>query len=95
MRRIFRIACLTLALGGVTMGASLPARAAEVVVGNGGIAFGYADGYWDRGHQWHRWHDQHQAANWRRENAEHYYARRHDRDHEEGWRDQDRYWEHR
>jgi hypothetical protein len=65
--------------------------AAEVSV-NPAIAFGYSDGYWDRSHQWHQWRDRQQAEAWQRQNAAHYYDRRHDQDRDTGWRDSDQYW---
>ena len=84
-------AALALALGG----AVLPAQAADVTVAVGppGIAFGYSDGYWDRTHNWHQWRDAQEAARWREQNREHYYARRHDAERDLGWREADRYWE--
>lgn len=76
------------------MTAALPALADHVVVAvnPGGIAFGYTDGYWDRGHAWHAWRNRREAAAWRAENREHYFERRHDRDRDMGWREE-RYWE--
>jgi len=81
-------------LGGWLL-AGAPARAAEVTVGVGapGIAFGYNDGYWDRERHWHAWRNHEEAERWRAANREHYYAWRHDRDHDQGWRDHDRYWD--
>jgi hypothetical protein len=74
-----------------------PAIAADVTVGvgPGGIAFGYKDGYWDQGHKWHAWASADEAAHWRAANKAHYYEWKHDRDKGEGWRETDRYWEHR
>jgi hypothetical protein len=66
-----------------------------VGIGNGGIAFGYSDGYWDRGHKWHNWENREAAERFRSENREHYYERTHDRDRDEGWRENERYWERR
>jgi len=91
---------LTLILGTALIGGSLmagvPARAADVTVGvgPGGIAFGYADGYWDRTHSWHAWKNHEEAEHWRAANRDHYYEWRHDRDGDKGWRDSDRYWDH-
>ncbi|HUA51076.1 MAG TPA: hypothetical protein VMB81_02870 [Candidatus Sulfotelmatobacter sp.] len=85
--------CLMVGMAGL---AGAPAVAADVSVGvgPGGIAFGYADGYWDRGHNWHAWRNHEEMEHWRAENREHYYAWNHDRDHDHGWRDKERYWEH-
>jgi hypothetical protein len=50
-----------------------PAIAADniitVGIGGGGIAFGYGDGYWDRGHQWHSWENKDAADRYRWKNA--------------------------
>ena len=98
MKTTLKAALVSLALAGGTLalGAQMaPAMADSVTVGvgNGGIAFGYSDGYWDRAHSWHAWRDEREAARWREENREHYYAWKHDRDHDHGWRDRDRYWD--
>jgi hypothetical protein len=62
-------------------------------VGGGGVAFGFNDGYWDRGHQWHGWKNQEEATSFRSQNHDHYYDRKHDADKDGGWRDSDRYWD--
>jgi len=91
---------VTMFLGAALIGGSLlagiPAMAADVIVGvgPGGIAFGYNDGYWDRGHNWHAWRNHEEAERWRAENREHYFAWKHNRDHDKGWRESDRYWDH-
>jgi hypothetical protein len=82
------------ALAGGALTAGAPAIAqVGIGVDLGGIAFGYNDGYWDRGHHWHRWHNRREASEWRAQNRDHYYARRHDREPGQGWRD-DNYWDH-
>jgi hypothetical protein len=85
------------ALIGGSLLAGIPAIAADVSVGvgNGGIAFGYNDGYWDRGRNWHAWQNREEADHWRAENREHYYDRGHDSDRDHGWRNSDRYWDRR
>jgi hypothetical protein len=90
-----KIALLAAALLAGPMAVSHSAKADHVAVsiGGGGIAFGYTDGYWDRAHHWHRWRNRHEAAAWRAENADHYYAQRHDHDHGDGWRDEN-WWDH-
>ena len=82
---------LTLAL------AAGPAAVAGCVVAPGGdeVAFGYNDGYWDRGHHWHGWENAQQATHFRDSNVAHFYNRRHDEDRDQGWNDNDRYWERR
>ena len=77
-----------------TLGATAPAHAAvSVQFDAGNVAFGYSDGYWDRGHQWHRWPSAAARNNWREHNRGHYYSRAHTRDHGGGWRDNDHWWE--
>jgi hypothetical protein len=91
----------TLAFGAALIAGSLlaggPAIAANVTVGvgEGGIAFGYADGYWDRGHNWHGWRDRDEHDRWRAENREHYHGWKHDRDRDQGWHEGNRYWDRR
>ncbi len=96
MSRTVTAVLLALALIGGATAVSPSAKADNVAVGigPGGIAFGFNDGYWDRGHQWHAWRNHEEAEHWRAENREHYYDWKHDRDHDAGWRDNDRYWEH-
>ncbi len=46
----------------------------------GDIGFAYNDGYYDRGHRWHRWRNQ-REQNWYRSNYRHHYrSYGHDRD---------------
>jgi hypothetical protein len=58
-------------------------------VGFNDIAFGYRDGYWDSGRQWHRWSNDRAARNYRSHNASNYRDWNHDRDGHDGW-DRDR-----
>jgi len=51
----------------------------------GTIAFGYRDGYWDNGHQWHRWHNDGEYRNYRDHQGSNYHDWNHDRDHDMGW----------
>lgn len=90
-----KIALIALALSGSALTAVQPAKADHVVVAfdPGVVAFGYHDGYWDRQHAWHRWHDRREASAFREANREHYYEYRHTRDHGGGWREHERYWE--
>ena len=70
-----------------------PAHAAvSVQFDAGNVAFGYSDGYWDRGHQWHRWPTTVARNDWRTHNRGHYYGHVHNRDRAGGWRDNDRWW---
>jgi hypothetical protein len=97
MRNSFTAAFAALAiLAGASLAVSTPAKADNVTVqvNPGGIAFGYSDGYWDQSHQWHAWENAQAAARYRDEHKDHYYAWRHDRDHDKGWRDNDTWWHH-
>jgi hypothetical protein len=91
VRTSIKVALVTLGLVGGAFAVGQPAMADNVTVAvgpGGGIAFGYSDGYWDRAHAWHAWRNAEEAAAWRRENAEHYYEWRHDRDASMGWREE-------
>ena len=97
MRIIVATALIGLSLATASGTATNQALAADNVtvgIGHGGIAFGYSDGYWDRGHQWHNWENKEATDRFRAENKAHYYDRKHDGDPAAGWRDSDRYWEH-
>jgi beta-galactosidase GanA len=52
----------------------------------GDVAFGYRDGYWDRSHQWHQWRNDQEMRDYRNAHANQYNDYRHDRDHDQGWR---------
>jgi hypothetical protein len=97
MRTPIKIALVVLALGGGSLAAGAPAMAevAINVVPGGGIAFGYNDGYWDRGHAWHAWKNQDESNAYRTANRDHYYEYKHDRDNDQGWRDKEQYWDKR
>ncbi len=95
MQRIVKAALVTLALAGGSLAIGAPAMADSVAVGvgPGGIAFGFNDGYWDREHHWHAWENAAAATRWREANREHFFAWKHDRDKDMGWRESDRYWD--
>jgi len=94
--RYSQIGIRRIALVGGSLAVGLPAVAANsrVEAGRAGIAFGYSDGYWDQNHHWHKWRDQRQAAEFRKEHRDHYYTRKHDADRNHGWRDKDMWWHH-
>jgi hypothetical protein len=95
MRKSYTAAIAALAIvAGGSWAASLPALADNltVQVNPGGIAFGYSDGYWDQGHQWHAWRDAQEAARYRDEHRDHHYEWKHDRDADKGWHDKDTWW---
>jgi hypothetical protein len=97
MRMILATALVGLSLATVSAVQTNQALAADNVtvgIGNGGVAFGYSDGYWDRGHQWHNWENKAATDRFRSENKDHYYDAKHDSAPGAGWRDSDRYWEH-
>jgi hypothetical protein len=89
MRTRIKAAFLALALAGGSLLAAVPAQAQSVAV-TIGPAYGYRDGYWDRGHAWHAWENRRAAAAWRRANRAHYYNYAHTR-RGDGWREE-RYW---
>lgn len=96
MHNKWKTALVAVALGGsvLTMGLSAHADNVTVGVGPGGIAFGYSDGYWDRDHHWHAWRNHEEAERWRAENSAHYYDWKHDRDRDQGWHNNDHWWDH-
>ena len=91
-----KIALATVAAAALFIGAvgtSAPALARDNFAfsfDNGGVAFAYSDGYWDRDHRWHRWRNAREARMFREQNRERYWHYRHDRDRRSmGWRDSD------
>ena len=94
MKRIVTFTFAAMAFAAAPLATMSPAAAEDVgvTVNTGGIAFGYSDGYWDRGHQWHQWRDRKEAQTWREKNTDHYYDRRHDREKDAGWRGDDTWW---
>jgi hypothetical protein len=99
MKSSMKIALIALAVGGSSLALSVPAMAADSVTvttttaGPGGIAFGYNDGYWDQAHSWHAWENEQAMTTYRTANSTHYYAYKHDRDPDAGWREKERYWD--
>lgn len=65
----------------------------SVTFDSGSVAYGYNDGYWDRTHHWHTWPSPADERQWRDANRDHYYDRRHDRDRDMGWHN-DNWWNH-
>jgi hypothetical protein len=71
----------------------MPAQADTTVTFNSGtVAFGYNDGYWDRGHAWHAWPAEQSRTEYQTKNTTHYYDRKHDADPSNGWRETDHWW---
>src|SRR3954471_13771892 len=55
----------------------------------GGVRFAYQDGYWDRGHHWHRWHNTREREAFRHQFGDRYNTSIHARVRNGGWRDDD------
>ena len=82
-----------LALATAPMMMTAPAAAAvDFSVSLGNAAFGYSDGYWDRDHRWHAWRSRDEQRYFQSHYGEHYVNSRHDRDHDQGWRNE-RWWD--
>jgi hypothetical protein len=89
MRKVLNGAIIALALTGAALATAGTASAERVGVSLnfGNVAFGYQDGYWDRGHRWHHWRDADEVRRYRLVTTNHYYGWRHDRDRDHGWHD--------
>ena len=61
-----------------------PAGLVQIDYGN--VAFGYRDGYWDNGHRWHRWNNDHDFQGYRGHQGNNYHDWNHDRDGDHGWK---------
>ena len=98
MKTKIRCALLALAIVSCPILLSSSAGAAtDFSISLGNAAFGYSDGYWDRGHRWHNWRNKAEAEYYRTHYGEHFYDARHDRDRKDrnmGWRNE-RWWEDR
>ena len=87
MYKILTGAVVALGVVGATL-ATLPAHAQGVVgihLDVGTVAFGYRDGYWDRGHHWHHWRNYGEARSYRHAQGSQYNNWNHDRDSDQGW----------
>jgi len=91
-------AIVALGIAGAALAATGSANAQDVGVGVhvggvgvgvglnvGDVAFGYQDGYWDRGHHWHNWRNDQEMRDYRSAPNNHYNDFRHDRDADKGW----------
>ena len=92
MKRTVRAVLIAVALAAPAFAPIANAADVSVTFNPGVVAFGYQDGYWDRDHHWHTWPNAAAASDWRTHNASHYYAYRHDRDRDMGWRNE-HWWE--
>lgn len=52
----------------------------------GDVAFAYSDGYWDRSHQWHAWHNARESREYKARYAHNYNNSRHTKAKNQGWR---------
>ncbi len=59
--------------------------ASLISVDFGNVAYGYRDGYWDNGHQWHNWRNDSESQSYRSQHADGYHDWNHDRDADKGW----------
>ena len=88
---VLGLAATTLALSGPAsadgIGIGVHVGGIGVGVGAGETAYGYQDGYWDRGHHWHHWRNHREMREYRSAHRDQYYDYRHDRDPGDGWRD--------
>jgi hypothetical protein len=75
--------------GAAVVGAPI-AHAADVGVSLnvGDVAIGYSDGYWDHGHQWHKWQSADHRQAYQRTNGAEYHAGRHTKAPNHGWHEQ-------
>jgi hypothetical protein len=100
MRMFLKGAAIALALAGTALATTGTSNAAGIFfgtnshrsgpvisIGFGDVAYGYRDGYWDRGHRWHRWSNDRDYRNYRGQHRSNYYDWNHDRDSNNGWRD--------
>lgn len=72
---------------GYDNGVGIGAQIGEVGVSFnlGDVAFGYQDGYWDRGRHWHNWRNDDEMRSYRNSSGNKYYDWKHDRDPDNGW----------
>jgi len=100
MTMLYKSVVIALALtGAVTTSGCMVHRDADlgeredaaigVSVGFGEIGFGYSDGYWDNAHRWHRWSNDGERQSYRNYQGNRYYDWNHDRDGDDGWRNND------
>jgi hypothetical protein len=87
MNRILSAAILAVGLAGATLATAGVASAAgaSVTLNLGDIAFGYNDGYWDHGHQWHQWQNKDDMQSYRTAQNNQFHDWKHSRDPDQGW----------
>lgn len=78
------VAALLSAAG--TLAPTMPAQAQVSVGFNvGNVAFGFSDGYWDRGHVWHPWPSPAAHRSFRARHPAHFRPHPHTRYRNAGW----------
>ena len=82
MKTSLKILLVAGLLSGGAVAGSVPALSQSVgfSVRLGDVAIAYDDGYYDRGHHWHRWRHSRDRDWYRVHYAHRYHAFRHDRD---------------
>jgi len=86
MPKTFAVATvLAFALGCSSFALTHSALADSITFSTGNVAIGYSDGYWDRGHAWHAWHNDHDRDAYRHSRNAEYHEWKHDRDRDMGW----------
>jgi hypothetical protein len=86
MPKTFAVAAVAaFALGCSSFALTHGALADSITFSTGNVAIGYSDGYWDRGHAWHAWHNDHDRDAYRHSRNAEYHEWKHDRDRDMGW----------
>jgi hypothetical protein len=87
MFKVISGAAIVLGLAGASLASVGTASAQNVGISFnlGDVAYGYQDGYWDRGHHWHHWRNRREERYYRTSSGSQYHAWRHDRDSDHGW----------
>jgi hypothetical protein len=87
MLKHLQFAVVAIGLSGAVLApfASAQAGGLGISLNLGNVAFGYQDGYWDRGHHWHHWRNDGEMRQYRAAHGSQYNDYRHDRDPDMGW----------
>jgi hypothetical protein len=85
MHKTLAIAAIALSFAGANFAITHAAHADSVRFNVGDVAIGYSDGYWDRGHHWHGWRNDHDREAYRADKHAEYHEWKHDRDKDMGW----------
>jgi hypothetical protein len=83
--KLLKSALLAACLAVPSMAITAPAGARTgVTIDFGNVGIGYRDGYYDRGHHYHRW-ARRDADSYRAKYHDNYRDMTHDRDHDRSW----------